>query len=298
MLFDLVDLVLFVNTAGEHNLTRGASLSHMSLPAASARIKNIEDRIGTKLFYRNSRGTTLTPAGQAFLYHGRLFLQQLGHLEKDLHEYAKGIKGHLRIFANTTAITEFLPRVLSKYLTTHPDVNVDLQERLSRDIVRALNEEAIEIGVLSGNLIRTDGLESIPYRRDRLVLVTATAHPLAQRETVSFAQTLEFDYIGLVKGTAIHDFLNQAAGLLGRSIKIRIQVGNFEALCRMVETNIGIGVIPESTARRISKTLAIKIIPLSDDWAVRNLQICVRNLDSFPTFARDLIDMLIADSGN
>src|SRR2546426_601296 len=133
MLFDLIDLALFVNIAEGNSLTRGAQLSNMSLPAASTRIKNVEDRLGVKLFYRKSRGVALTPAGHAFLFHGRLMLQELQRLQGDLQEYSKGVKGHLRILANTTAITAFLPRVLRKYLVTHPSVNIDLREQLSHD---------------------------------------------------------------------------------------------------------------------------------------------------------------------
>lgn len=132
--FDLIDIRLYVNIAETNSLTRGAKRSYMSVPAASTRIKKIEDRLGTKLLYRTSHGVALTPSGQAFLHHGRLVLRQLEHLRADLQEYVKDVKGHIRIFANTTAITEFLPAVLKKYLKTYPDVNVDLRERLSPDM--------------------------------------------------------------------------------------------------------------------------------------------------------------------
>ena len=127
--FDLVDIRLFVNIADANSLTRGAERSHLSLPSASTRIKNLEDSLGTKLLYRTSQGVTLTPPGQAFLHHARLVLQQLEHLRADLQEYVQGVKGHLRIFANTTAITEFLPAVLPAFLAEYPDVSVDLKER-------------------------------------------------------------------------------------------------------------------------------------------------------------------------
>lgn len=293
--FDLIDITLYVNIAETNSLTRGAERSCMSVPAASTRIKNIEDRLGTKLLYRTSHGVALTQSGQAFLHHGRLVLRQLEHLRADLQEYVKGVKGHIRIFANTTAITEFLPAVLKKYLITHPDVNVDLRERLSPDIVHAVNEGSTDIGIVAGN-VHTEGLEVLPYRRDRLVLATAPIHPLAQLKTISFERTLEFGYISLVEASAIHAFLNQAANDLNKPLNIRIQVGNFEALCRMVEANVGIGVLPESAARRHAKAMAIRIIQLSDDWAVRNLKICIRKFQSLPTFARELIDLLIADS--
>lgn len=295
MHFDLVDARLLVNIAESNSLTRGAERSHLSLPAASARIRNIEDSVGTKLLYRNSQGVTLTPPGQSFVHHARLMLQQLEQLRGDLQEYAQGIKGHVRIFANTTSITEFLPEVLRRYLATHPDVNVDLRERLSHDIVRAVTDGTTDIGVIAGN-VRTEGLEVLPYRRDRLVLVTAEGHALAARQTVSFAETAAYHYVGLTEGSAIHAFLNDAARQLNRPLNVRIEVGNFEAACRMIEADVGIGVLPESAARRYAQTMAVRLLQLSDDWALRDLKVCVRSLNLLPAFARDLVDLLAADA--
>ncbi|WP_019140947.1 LysR substrate-binding domain-containing protein [Noviherbaspirillum massiliense] len=290
--FDLVDLKLFVNIAETNSLTRGAERSHISAPAASLRIKHLEDGLGTKLLYRTSQGVTLTPPGQAFSHHARMVLLQLRQLDAELQEYAQGVKGHLRIFANTTAITEFLPTVLGSYLASHPDVNVDLKEQLSHDIVRAVSDGSTDIGLVAGN-VRTEGLQVLPYRQDRLVLATSPHHPLAERSEVKFEETADYDYVGLTEASAIHAFLSKAAADLNRSLKMRVQVGNFEAACRMIEANVGIGILPESAARRHAQSMAIRIILLSDEWAIRNLQICVRSLDLLPAFARDLIDLLL-----
>lgn len=292
MHFDLIDLRLFVNISEENSLTRGAERSHMSLPAASARIKNLEDGIGVKLLYRTGQGVTLTPPGQALLHHARLVQQQLEQLRGDMQEYARGVKGHLRIFANTTAVTDFLPNALPAFLAQHPDISIDLRERLSHDIVRAVGEGKTDIGIVAGN-VRTDGLEVLPYRRDRLVLATALAHPLAPRDTVHFEETLEFDYVGLPEASAIHTFLMRAAADLHQSLKIRIQVGNFDALCRMIEAGAGIGILPNSAAQRYARTMVLRIIALEDEWAVRDLQICVRSLQLLPLFARQLIELLL-----
>ncbi|MGN6703353.1 MAG: LysR family transcriptional regulator, partial [Burkholderiaceae bacterium] len=201
MHFDLVDLRLFVNISEENSLTRGAERSHLSLPAASTRIRNLEDSIGVKLLYRTAQGVTLTPPGQALLLHARLVLQQLEQLRGDLQEYVRGVKGHLRIFANTTAITEFLPAVLPAFLAEHPDISIDLRERLSHDIVRAVAEGRTDIGIVAGT-VRTEGLETLPYRRDRLGVAAAPAHPLARRESVAFEDTLDYDYVGLPEASA------------------------------------------------------------------------------------------------
>ncbi|TFW09592.1 LysR family transcriptional regulator [Oxalobacteraceae bacterium OM1] len=295
MQFDLTDIRLFVNIAEENSLTRGAERSHLSLPAASTRIKNLEENVGTKLLLRTSQGVTLTVPGQAFLHHARLVLQQLEYLRSELQDYAKGMKGRVRVFANTTAITEFLPQLLPDFLAAHPDVSVDLRERLSHDIVRAVSEGKADIGIVAGN-VRTEGLEVLPYREDRLVLATSQEHPLARAGTVWFEETLDYEHVGLHETSAIHAFVTNAAETAAKPLKIRIQVGNFEAVCRMVEAGVGIGILPESAARRHAQTMAIRIVQLEDEWALRKLQICVRSMRLLPHFARELVELLGANA--
>jgi DNA-binding transcriptional LysR family regulator len=297
MHFDLTDLRLLVHVAEANSLTRGAERSHLSLPAASGRIKNLEESVGAKLLYRTSQGVTLTPPGQAFVHHARLVLGQIEHLRGDMQEYARGIKGHLRVFANTTALGEFLPPVLRTYLLSHPDVNVDLRERLSHDIVRAVSEGQTDIGIVAGT-VRTENLQTIAYRKDRLALVVPAGHALAGAGSVDFEQTLELDHVGLHEASAIHAFLRQVCDTLHRQLRLRIQVSNFEAACRMIEATVGVGILPESAARRHAQSMAIRIVPLNDGWALREMQICVRQLDALPVFARDLVDLLVEDARN
>src|SRR3990167_3181066 len=295
MHFDIVDLRLMVHIAEANSMTRGAELSFISLPAASTRVKNLEEGIGTKLLYRTSQGVTLTPPGQAFVHHARMVLGQIEHLRGDMQEYVRGIKGHVRVFANTTALGEYLPPVLRVYLSKNPDVNIDLRERLSHDIVRAVTEGQTDIGIVAG-LVRTESLETLPYRHDRLALVVARGHELGERPEVAFADTLDYDHVGLHESSAIHAFLRQECDQLHRPIKQRIQVSNFEAACRMIEADVGVGILPESAARRHAQTMAITIVPLTDPWALRKMLICVRSLEALPGFARELVELLVEDA--
>jgi DNA-binding transcriptional LysR family regulator len=292
--FDLTDLQLIVNIGDASSLTRGAEKSHLSLPAASNRVKNLEDHFGTRLFHRNSQGVTLTPSGEAFLRHARLVLRQIDHLRGDIHEYARGIKGQVRMLANTTAMTEFMPAVLSRFLASHPDVTVELRERLSYLVIKAVSEGSADIGIVAGKPASSE-LEYIPYREDRLVLVTPADHALSERSEVAFSDTLAFEYVGLSEWSAIHAFLIQAADKLGYPFRFRVEVGSFEAVCRMIEAGVGIGIVPELVAKRYAQRLNIKIVRLSDEWSERKLQICVRNLQQLPSFAKDLVNMLIQD---
>ncbi len=229
------------------------------------------------------------------MHHARLVLGQLEHLRGDLQSFAKGIKGHLRVFANTTALGEFLPPVLRGYLRSHPDVNIDLRERLSHDIVRAVGEGQTDIGIVAG-AVHTQNLETLPYRRDALMLVVPRGHALAGGAAVAFGDTLDLDHVGLHEASALHAFLRQACDKLHRVLPTRIEVGNFEAACRMVEAGVGVSILPGSAARRHALAMAIDTVPLADDWALRQMQICMRSLQALPAFARDLVDLLVADA--
>ena len=293
LFFDFVDLRLFVNIAETTSLTRGAERSHMSLAAASTRIKQMEDALGARLLNRERQGVTLTPAGEVMHQHALAILQQSERLRGDLVEYAEGVKGSIRLFANTTAMTEFLPATLGEFLSTHPRVDVDLEERMSHDIVRAVSEGSADIGIVAGH-VPTGTLEVRPYHRDRLVLVTAPDHPLAGRGSTSFEEVLGYDFVSLHSGSAIYAFMMQVASDLGTRFPIRVQVSSFDALCQMVAAGAGVGILPASAARRLSASTAVEVLELTDAWAERQLQICVQDMAALPGFARELVDFLVA----
>lgn len=290
--FDLVDLKLFVKVAEAGNLTRGAESVFLSLPAASIRIKNLEESFGAKLLNRTGRGVSLTVPGEIFVKHARLLLQQVDRLRGDMQPLSSGVHGHVRVFANTTATSEFLPSVLGQFLASHGSVSIDLQERLSSEVVRAVHEGIAEIGVYSAN-VRADGLETLPYKHDRLVLATPYGHPLAESTFVNFRDALEYDFVGLDSRSAIHGFLQQEVSQLGLGMRLRIQVGSFDGMCRMIEAQVGIGVLPELAARRHARVSQIKIVQLVDTWASRELRICVRKMSELPAFAIELINYIV-----
>ncbi len=121
-------------------------------------------------------------------------------------------------------------------------------------------------------------------------------HALASAQSLAFADTLAFDQIGLHEGSALRAFLQRICDELHRSLQLRIEVSNFEGACRMVEAGVGVGVMPESAARRHAQAMQIAIVPLADAWSLRQMHVCVRSLQALPGFARDLVELLIEDA--
>jgi DNA-binding transcriptional LysR family regulator len=270
------------------SITAGAERMHLAVAAASTRIRNMELELGTSLLNRDRQGVQPTPAGRTLIHHARILLQQAERMRGELGEYADGLKGHIRLLSNTNALTEFLPEPLSDFLASHPQVNIDLVERLSDEIVAAIADGKADIGIVAGTEDVT-GLEVYPFRVDRFVLVTAPAHSLCDVQRVAFADVLDFDFVGLDHSSSLQRFLSDKAERIGRRLKLRVQLRSFDAVCRLVECNVGIGVVPETTAARNIKTMSLHRIELADDWALRKLTICVRKLDDLPLYAQELV---------
>jgi DNA-binding transcriptional LysR family regulator len=295
MHFDLVDLNLFRHIVEAGSITHGAERAHLALAAASTRVRNMEEGLGASLLVRGRQGVTPTQAGRTLLQHARTILRQAESLREDLGAYAGGAAGQIRVLSNTNALTEFLPEALSSFLATHPNVSVDLQERLSDEIVGLIAEGTADIGIVAGT-VDVSALETYPFRRDRFVLVVAREHPLARRSKISFAQVLDYDFVGLDRASALQRFLAEKAAPSGRALRLRVQLRSFDAVCRLVECNVGIGIVPETTAHRVARTMAIAVVALTDAWAMRQLTICIRSLAELPPYARQLVEHLRADA--
>jgi DNA-binding transcriptional LysR family regulator len=294
--FDLDDMQLFIRVAESNNLTCAARRSHISLAAASMRVRNVERKIGTSLFYRHSQGVELTPAGEAFLRYSLITVHDVESLMNEIRDYVTGTKGQLRVSANTNSL-EFLPAALTAFLSAHPGVTIDLKERASRDIVRAIAEGHSDMGIVAGD-VETEDLQVWPYRRDHLVLATSVHHVLSGRKAIRFDETLDFEYVVLSEQSAMQMFLSAVGREIDKPMKVRIQVGDFGRMCRMIAANIGVGILPESAARRHQKNANIRVVQLQDNWAMRNLRICVRDLALLPPFAKDLINILVTDTAH
>lgn len=293
MQWSLTDLHLFVRVAEERNLTRAAARQHLSLAAASARIKALEEHAGLPLLLREARGVSLTAAGEAFLHHARGILRQTEQLRADLRDYGGGLRGHLRVFANTTAVTDFLPDILPAFLAQNPRINIDLQEKPNGEIARGVLDARADIGIVA-SMVDTQGLRAIHFSTDRLVLVVPRGHRFAQRRAIAFAETLDEDQIGMHQGSTLHDYLLRITEQMGRTLKLRIQLSNFDAVCRMVSAGVGVSVVPESAARRNLAPLKLAQVELTDAWRLRERHILVREGEVLPAYAQALVDALCA----
>lgn len=272
---DFVTLKLFCAIAQSGSITKGASECHLALSAASRRISELEETVGLMLLDRSAKGVTLTPAGHAVMQHSLRLFQGFEQFSNELNEFAKGSKGHVRLWANMSSLTEFLPSALASFLKEHPEIQVEVEEQLSGDIVKALLDGIADIGVFAEGT-PTTGLNTQVIGHDELVIVCSQAHAIHSRKSISFEECLEFDFVGLNRGSSLLELTSRHAERLNKHMRLRIQVRSYDAMCQMIAVNLGIGVLPYQACAPQIKALGLKVIRLEDAWAKRNLLLAIK----------------------
>jgi DNA-binding transcriptional LysR family regulator len=289
---DLTDLRLFVNIARTHSITRGASLSYLSLAAASARLAGMEEELGVRLFERRARGVRLLPAGEALLEHADAVLRQLEKLEAAIRPYASGERQVIRILANTAAMAEVLPAVLPGYLANHPGISVDVEERPSREIASELARGSFDFGILA-DTVDLGSLHTVPVRRDDLVVVAVKGRDIDETRPLRLEQIRSQAFVGLAAHVPLQKYIESQAVAAGIPLAMRLRVQSFDALCQAVRGRIGLAIVPAAVAQRHGADLAA--VALEDGWAKRTLNIAMRDPAALSAQARELVDV-ISDS--
>lgn len=292
MHFDLVDLRLVLNIAEAASITHGAARSGLALASASERLRDMEREMGVALFERQRRGVSPTPAGLALLHHARLVTRQLDEMSGELGQFAKGLRGQVRVLSNTAATLEFLPPLIGAFLSSHPSIDVEIEDRPSPDIVRAVAGGRADLGIVADVVDAAAELETVPFAEDRLVLVTPKRHALAKRKRVAFRDVLDQDFVGLPMGSALQVYVDGQAARAGQRLKTRIRLSGFDAACKVVESGIGIAVVSKIAALRCKRSMAVAVVPLSDAWALRRLRICAKSFRALSAPARELVAVL------
>lgn len=293
MRYDLTDLKLFINIGETSNLTRAAEKIFLSLPAASARIKNLEDSLKVRLLIRQVTGVKMTPAGEVLYKYAKSVFQQLESLHTELQPFSMGIKGKLRILANTSATYSFVTEALGDFLQENPDVDIELEEKITKDVLAAIRNGSGDLGIVSGH-IDLSGLDYTPLFSDELVALVSLDHELKDRDSVKFEELIDqYQFVGVNPDSVIQAFLESQAHQLGKRIHQRVSVGSFEVVARMVSANIGVAIMPLECASKLNHIKNTKILRISDEWAKRDRYICRLPGRDLPPYAEKFIESVV-----
>ena len=290
---DLLTMKLFVAVVDEGSIARAAWRENIAASAVSKRISEMEAHFGTQLLIRRRQGVEPTPAGGALLPHCRDVLSRLVQVEREMCDFGRGVRGQIRISANESATVGYLPADIAAFLAEYPAVQVNFQVDTSPVVVRKVIENGADIGVFAGNS-ETGDLAVRHYRDDNLVAVLPCGHALAEREWLLFHEMLDGNFVGSEANGAIETLLQRAASVAGRRLATRIRVGSFDAACRFVEAGLGAAIVPEAVARPLAQALDITFVALKDDWARRELKVCMRERTALPPATVLFVDALTA----
>lgn len=291
MRLDLVTLKVFVSVYEEKSLAKAAEREHIAPSAISKRLADLEHMLHVKLFERRATGMEPTAAGAALIHHVRIIMRNLTQLEAEMVDYSMGLRGIIRVFANTAAMVQYLPGDIRSFLAAHPLVRVDLEEATSPETLRAVADNNAEVGIYGDAAVAAD-LTVMPYREDPLVLLVQREHDLAGRRSIRFPEALEHEFVGTPKGSSIDTALNRASVDLGIPLRIGIRTSGFDAVSRMVGAGLGVAVIPELISRSYVHTLPVVPVRIEDNWARRQLLIAVRNREALSPAAAAFVDHL------
>jgi len=288
---DLVSLSLFALVVRTGSISKGAALANLAVGAASRRISDLETMTGTVLLARHSRGVSLTVAGEALHRHAQRILSDVDLLAADLSDYASGLVGVVRLWANTSAVTQFLPHDLAAFSAANPGIRIELEEGDSREIVVAVLDGRADLGIFADRT-PAHGLDLVHYRDDRLSLVVPRTHALAGKRSLAFKEVLDYDFVSLSAGTSLAQRLQAETEALGRNLKLRIRVRSFDAMCKMVAAGMGIAVLPSGAVQELVRSLGLRQIALTDAWAERSLLIGLRDARAVSRHVRLLLEHL------
>jgi len=293
--FDLTTLRLFVAVCETGNMARAGERAHIVGSAISKRLAQLEDQVGTPLLLRRRHGVIPTPAGNTVLEHARSMLDSAARIARDMESYVAGTRGKVRVLASVSAMTESLAEDVAAFLhmPAHRTTQVDLEERISPEIVRGVQEGLASLGVC-WDAVDLGTLQSRRYRSDHLCVVVPQGHMLAQRKRLRFAETLDFEQVGLPVTSAVQQSLQRAAAELGHTLVNRIVVSNFEAALRVVSAGLAISLVPREVVGRKDAAHAVRIIALAESWAERRFVICFRNASELSPSAQSLVEHLVA----
>lgn len=289
MRFDLPDLRLFLAVVEAGSITHGATAANLSLAAASERLRNMEATSGVPLLSRNRRGVVPTRAGDTLAHHARLVLRQVGAMQAEMSDHARGFRGSVRVLANSAAMAGLLPERLGPFLARHAGTDVDLAERPSPDIVKAVAGGLAEIGIVS-DAADTSGVHTLPFAKDLLVVVMARDHPLAGADRVAFAQIAAEPMIGF--DGALQVQLRDQAERIGVLLRPRVLLRTFDGVARMVADGAGIAIMPEFAAQRAQRSMPVASLQLTDPWATRRLLLCTQARVDLDPVAASLLQHL------
>ncbi|MEJ2630375.1 MAG: LysR substrate-binding domain-containing protein [Acidihalobacter sp.] len=258
-------LQVFYTVAKLLSFTKAADALHMTQPAVTFQIRQLEDHFNTRLFDRTHNRVSLTEAGQvAYQFSERIF-ELYAEMENAVKELTGDVSGALTVGASTTIAEYMLPSLLGTFKAKHPDVNLRLKVSNTEGIVSMVENNVIDLGVVEAPVANKNLLVEV-CQEDELVLVVPADHPLAQREAVSATELVGYPFICREEGSGtrevVTEYLN-AQGIDRTDLNECLELGSSESIKGAVEAGMGVSILSLATLGKELELGMLAAVPLS-----------------------------------
>lgn len=267
-------LLTFLKVAELGSLSLAAEHLHLTQPAVSNQIKLLTGRVGEPLFLRHRYGVRLTPAGEQLLPHARQVRRALEGTTRALQEWHGLQFGSLRLSASLTIAASILPRVLSVYHQQHPQVQLQVQQGNTREVLQLLLDARCEMALLEGHLPTLPAdLEVETFRQDRLVLVIGKMHPLAHRPLLDVPELHHLPVIWREKGSGTREVAEVALQQARVTVQTVLELAGTEAVKEAVMQGLGAAFLSELTVQREVRSGELVQLEVDLPGLVRDLRV-------------------------
>ncbi len=245
-------LQVFHTVARLLSFTKAAESLHMTQPAVTFQVRQLEEHFNTRLFDRTHNRISLTDAGKrVYEYAARIF-DLYGEMENAVREMTGEISGVLIMGASTTIAEYMLPALLGDFKNKYPDVNVHLKVSNSEGIVSMVENNVIDLGVVESPVMNKNLVVDV-CRMDQLVAIVPTKHPLAKRGKIQVNELFEYPYICREEGSGTREVVAeylQASGVQTDYVNVSMELGSPEAIKGAVEAGMGVSIISRATIHK------------------------------------------------
>jgi DNA-binding transcriptional LysR family regulator len=271
---DLRTLRLFAAICHSGSVSKAAAQLNMAVSAASRRLRLLEEEVGAALVMRQAHGVEPTMAGLTTLRYAETVMRLSDGLSASMREFQDGVRGRVRVSASSSALVHTLASDLALFSQNHPEIRIDLEELPSSETITLLGRGQTDVGVFIRG-VNTSGLITYPYSQDRLMLAVRKDHPLSGHRSVKLVHLLDEDFVALEVASAIYRLVTEKVRDLGHLLKIRVQVRSYEVMCQMIQSGLGVGILPGDALRPLASALDLVLVELDEVWSKRYIDIGV-----------------------
>jgi DNA-binding transcriptional LysR family regulator len=288
-------LQVFHTVARLLSFTKAAETLHMTQPAVTFQIRQLEEYFNTRLFDRTHNRISLTAAGERVFEYAERILALYAEMDNRVRELTGDVSGILIIGASTTIAEYMLPSLLGEFKEKHPNINIRLKVSNSVGIVHMVEDNSVDVGIVESPIANKNLVVEVCWR-DKLVFICPPQHPLAKKSRITVQDFAGLPFVSREEGSGTREFICEYLArnhMQLNDLNLSVEVGNPEAVKSAVEAGLGVSIVSQATVIKELKlgTLAVRPLdpPLERPFSIvfQRQKFRLRAMDEFMDFAHE-----------